>query len=135
MSKMSEIRKKAQNKLRRKYDYTTSDNYGRGTILYKEDPETYHHRDGYDFTYDMNICMDNNIGWHSDKPIEICIGKYRDNGGVSAEKPNRYEKLCDSSISLTLEEFDLIHTIAHQMAEENDWDGQIKRHKQLTKRK
>ena len=32
MAKMSEIRKKAQDKLRRKYNYSTNDNYGRGTI-------------------------------------------------------------------------------------------------------
>ena len=126
---MSEIRKKAQNKLRRKYNYSTNDNYGRGTILYKEDPETYHHKDGYDFTYDMNICMDNNIISHPNSPIEIRISKYRDNGGVFAEKPNRYEKLSDNSISISLEELDLIHTIAHQMAEENDWAGQIKHRK------
>ncbi len=129
MAKMSNIRKKAQDKLRRKYNYSTNDNYGRGTILYKEDTESYHYIDGYDITYDMNICMDDNIRLHPNSPIEICISKYRDNGGVSAEKPNRYEKLSDNSISISLEELDLIHTIAHQMAEENDWSGQTKLHK------
>ncbi len=127
---MSLARKKAQDKLRRKYGYSTNDNYGRGTILYKEDPEVHHHIDGYDVTYDMNICMNNNIGWHSDSPIEIQISKYRDNGSTTVKKSNRYDKLSESFIFLSLEELDLIHTIAHQMADENDWNGQIKRHKQ-----
>lgn len=125
---MTDIRKKAQDKLRRKYKYSTNDNYGRGTILYKADTKVYHHIDGFDFVEDMNIIMDNNISWHPDSPIHIEITKYRDNG-ENVPKDKRYVKLGTNGIALTLEELDLIHTIAHQMSEENDWSGQIKEYK------
>ena len=125
---MSDIRKKAQDKLRRKYKYSTNDNYGRGTILYKTDPSFYRHKDGYNTVYDMNIVMDNNISWHPDTPIEINITKYRDNG-ENAPEGKRYDELGTNGISISLEELDLIHTIAHQMSEENNWQKQIKDHK------
>ena len=127
---MTPERKKAQDKLRRKYGYSTNDNYGRGTILYKAFDKGYTHKDGYKVVSDINICMDNRIVWsYGDKntiaPIEIETTEYKDNG-QDAPKDKRYMKIGRSIMYLSLEELDLIHAIAHQMAEENDWDGQIK---------
>ena len=125
---MSDIRKKAQDKLRRKFGYSTNDNYGRGTILYKADSEVYCHIDGYEYVKDMNIIMDNNISWHPNSHIKINIAKYQDYGNKIPEE-KRYTKLGENEIWISLEELDLIHVIAHQMADENDWAGQIKRSK------
>jgi len=125
---MTDIRKKAQDKLRKKYKYNTSDNYGRGTILYKAGMNVHHHIDGYYFVEDMNIIMDSNISLHADTPIEIEITKYRDNR-ENVSKDKQYVKLGTNGIVLSLEELDLIHTIAHQMAEENNWSEQLKRYK------
>ncbi len=131
---MSDIRKKAQDKLRRKFGYSTNDNYSRGTILYKADPEVYHHIDGYDCVKDMNIVMDNNLSCHPNSHIEINIAKYQDHG-EKAPEGERYTKLGENGIWISLEELDLIHTIAHQMSEENDWAGQMKSRKTRARKK
>lgn len=132
--KMTKIRKKAQDKLRRKYGYSTNDDYGRGTILYKADEEVHQSAYGYDYVNDLNIYMDGNISWHPDSQIRFGISKYRDDG-VNAPEGQRYIELGTNEISITLEELDLIHTIAHQMSEENDWQGQIKRLRQKARMK
>lgn len=136
---MSPERKKAQDKLRRKYGYSTNTDYGRGTILYKAFDEGYTHNDGYKVVSDINICMGNRIIWsYDDKkqitPIEIETIEYKDNEKI-ASKDKRYTKIGRSVIYLSLEELDLIHTIAHQMAEENKWDEQIKEYKKWRNKK
>ena len=77
--------------------------------------------------------MDSNIVWSfNDKgqstPIEIRTTKYKDNG-KTVPKDKRYTKTDESLILLSLEELNLINTVAHQMAEENKWDEQIKKYK------
>ena len=140
MAKMSDIRKKAQDKLRRKFGYSTNDNYGRGTILYKADKRIYHKCEGYDVVRDMNVVIDSRIPWHQfdlsevPSPIDINIASYKDYGEAAPEN-KRYVHIGEIGITLSLEELDLIHTIAHEMADENDWNGQIKRHKQRIRRK
>lgn len=134
---MSPERKKAQDKLRRKYGYSTSDNYGRGTILYKTSDEGYIRNGGYKVVSDMSIYMDNSIVWSYNSkgqstPIGICMTEYKDNG-KTVPKNKRYTKISQSEILLSLEELDLINTVAHQMAEENKWDEQAKEYKKRKK--
>lgn len=134
---MSPERKKAQDKLRRKYGYSTSANYGRGTILYKTSDEGYIRNDGYKVVSDMSIYMDNSIVWSYNSkgqstPIGICMTEYKDNG-KTVPKNKRYTKISQSEMLLSLEEFDLINTVAHQMAEENKWDEQAKEYKKRKK--
>lgn len=137
---MSPERKKAQDKLRRKYEYSTSTNYDRGTILYKTSDAGYVHNDGHEVILDVSICMDSNIGGWSfnDKgqctPIEIRTTKYKDNG-KTVPKDKRYTKTDESVILLSLEELNLINTVAHQMAEENKWDEQIKKYNKKRRNK
>lgn len=136
---MSPERKKAQDKLRRKYGYSTNTNYGRGTILYKTSDAGYVHNDGHEVILDVSICMDSNIVWSfNDKgqstPIEIRTTKYKDNG-KTVPKDKRYTKTDESSILLSLEELNLINTVAHQMAEENKWDEQIKKYNKKRRNK
>ena len=130
---MSDIRKKAQDKLRKKFGYSTNDNYGRGTILYRQDSESHkiYSNDEYGITYDINIVMNNRL-FGSQKPIEICTTQYADYG-KDVPEDKRYKKLHEHTAFLSLEELDLIHAIAHQMAEENDWDLQIKEWKKKRK--
>ena len=110
--------------------------YGRGTILIKSDePVRYSQRmeNGqfvdYAECYDLAVVMDNRVyATSSGNPIRFHITKFQDFGEkVSVEK--RYKELGEYSVGISLEELDLIHQIAHEMAEENDWDGQIKDHK------
>ena len=136
---MSPERKKAQDKLRRKYGYSTNDNYGRGTILYKTSDDGYVHNDGHEVILDVSICMDSNIVWSfNDKgqstPIEIRTTKYKDNG-KTVPKDKRYTKTDETLILLSLEELNLINTVAHQMAEENKWDEQIKKYNKKRRNK
>ena len=83
----------------------------------------------YDECYDLVVVMDNRVyATSSGNPIRFHIAKFQDFGEkVPAEK--RYKELGEYSVGISLEELDLIHRIAHEMAEENDWDGQIKEHK------
>ena len=124
---MSEIRKKAQDRLRRKFGYRTSDNYNRGTILYKEG--RMNTRNGKTWCHDINIEMDNNAYWIIDdrsepEPITIQTAEY-------VHGRNGFQKQSEHRITMTLEELDLIHAIAHQMSEENDWEGQAKEYKKF----
>lgn len=124
---MSKERKKAQDKLRRKYGYSTNNNYGRGTVLYKQCPDTIT-RDGNKYVEDMNIVMNHNIHWNPTSPIQVYTSEYQDNGEKSPPG-KRYEPISEHLILLSLEELDLIHTVAHQMALEYDWEGQAKKQK------
>ena len=133
---MSTLRKKAQDKLRRKFKYSTNDNYGRGTILIKSDESVRYSQRldngqfvDYDECYDLAVVMENRVySTSSGNPIRFHITKFQD-FGENALAENRYKELGEYSVGISLEELDLIHQIAHEMAVENDWEGQIKEHK------
>ena len=129
---MTQERKKAQDKLRRKYGYSTNDNFGRGTILYKADDDVRHDEKGQDYVFDVNFIMDNRLS--DEKPIQIMTRGYLDKGEGLPDK-ERYEERMQYRIELTLEELDLIHEIAHKMAEENNWDEQIRLQKSYRRRR
>ena len=123
---MTKERKKAQDKLRRKYKYYTCSDV-RTTSLFREGVMT----DTCNNVSDLTVWMDCGI-WHypgeKPSPIHIELVKYKDNG-EHVPKETRYEKLGEIEVRISLEELDLIHFIAHEMSKENDWEGQIKRYK------
>ena len=132
---MSEKRKKAQDKLRKKYNYKTNTNYERGTILYKKsvDPD-FNPADNDKIIYDINIIMNKQLLFtktEESNDIIIQTSSYYDAGFCPEDV--RYKHIMDHEIVLSLEELDLIHEIAHQMAEENDWKKQIKNYKKQLK--
>ena len=122
---MTDIRRKAQNKLRRKFGYSTNDNYNRGTILEKggEPYTAYQNRKSYTAIDDIHFVMD----WRIDSEntqIDIYTERYSVYGKENGE--TGYEKIGECHVSMSLEELDLIHAIAHEIAEEGDWNGQVK---------
>ena len=129
---MTEKRKKLQDKLRRKYKYHTNDDYGRGTILIK--PEAgmdcaYVHINGefsYQDSYDLAVSMPKRV--YGDSPITFYTTGYRDLGEDKPED-NRWEKRGEHHICMPLEELDMIHAIAHEMADEYGWNEQNKKSK------
>jgi hypothetical protein len=72
--------------------------------------------------------MDNNTSWHSrpEAPIEFQITRYYDNGEGLPPK-ERYTHAVESRVFLSVEELDLICTIAHEMSDQYDWPGQLKK--------
>ena len=123
---MSDIRKKAQDKLRRKYGYSTNTNYGRGVILYRQDTKSYklNPTDDYNIVHDLNVVM-NNRPYSTDKQIEIHTTQYKDYGD-DAPEDEWYEMLHDHTIYFSLEELELLYTVAREIAKENNWSSQIK---------
>ena len=132
---MSDIRKKAQDKLRRKYGYSTNTNYGRGVILYRQDSDSHelHSANGDKIVHDLNICVNNRIH-DTQNQVEFHTTQYIDHG-EDAPEDGRYEQLHNHTIYFSAEEFDLLATVIHQMAEENDWKDQIQHYKSLEKRR
>ena len=140
MGKISDIRRKLQNTLRRKYNYRTNTNFNRGTILTKQDSthNLYELNSGhfilidtkgieYYPIVDFTVAIPNNP-MYKDRQITFIITSFKDYGDtkVSGE---RFIKDSEHSVSISLEEFDLLHAIAHQMKEENSdlWKSSEKR--------
>lgn len=94
---MTALRKKLQDKLRRKYGYKTNTNYGRGTVLEKIDGDTY-----------FCVVMDHHIYKVPYGDSDILIAYY--------DKDDNLQKEC--KITLTKEEISLIGKIADEMIKE-----------------
>lgn len=100
---MTEMRKKLQAKLRRKWGYQTNADKGRGTVLIKSRA----YKDG-DFVTDLAFAISNEV--LVDDKHRICIYEtdYDTVTGVEAGESMAY---------LSLEELDAICAIAHEVIE------------------
>ena len=124
---MSEARKKILNKLRKKFRYSTNTNYNRGCIVEKPGQLSpcFYNEFGIEYrkVTDFAVVLSNRI--HEKECIEFCLAKYKDYG-ESFKGGERYQKIEDATILISLDELDLIHQLAHEMAQERDWEGQLR---------
>lgn len=100
---MTELRKKLQAKLRRKWGYQTNTNKGRGTVLIK--PWAY--KNG-DFVTDLTFAISSEVGVTDKHRICIYETDYDTVTGVESGESRTY---------LSLEELDVICAIAHELIE------------------
>ena len=107
---MSPERKKAQDKLRNKYGYSTNTNYGRGTVLGRAGSLGV----GGDIV-DVSFVADKRQ--NGAPQIWLYTTKYHDHGEKADEK-NRYEKMSEHVVSLSLEELKLVCEVVEQMSKE-----------------
>lgn len=124
---MTERRKKILSKLRRKFKYSTNTNYNRGCIVEKPGQicPCFYSEFGvqYQKVTDFAVVLSNRI---SEKEcIEFHLTKYKDYG--ESKDGEQYQKVADATVMLSLDELDLIYQLAHEMAEEHDWKGQLKK--------
>lgn len=100
---MTELRKRLQAKLRRKWRYQTNADKGRGTVLIK--PRAY--KNG-DFVTDLAFAISSGVGVADEYRICIYETDYATASGVEAGESRAY---------LSLEELDTICAIAHELIE------------------
>ncbi len=110
--KMSDIRKQAQGKLRKKFKWSTGKFQGNTFITTEVESKTRNGIEVYNIALEFGPCFDPKT---RGKEIHI----YRTKRKFSKNK-RRYEfPLMEEYVaSLSLDELDLIHTIAHQISEE-----------------
>lgn len=127
---MTDKRKKLQDKLRRKFGFSTNNNRNRGTILIKPNATVINYiSEGgikYSIVRDLAVVMDSTI--RNKFPIYLHITEYTDYGEKVPED-ERFKENDDYFIPLSLEELNIINDIANEMNEENDWIDQIKKEK------
>ncbi len=111
---MTPKRKKAQDKLRRKYGYHTESN-ATGISIYKENNTLDPGSKSIFGNRTFNLCIEGDNRIINDRPIKIEI-----------DDPDTNQFML---LSISSEELDLLATIFHELAEESNWKSQIRKMK------
>lgn len=118
---MTGLRKKLQDKLRRKFKYETNTNRNRGTSLIKPNAcvshhSTVNHSKEYDLVTDMAIVMDHWDFQHAkERAIHLYLTQYK-----NPKNSDKFDKLSDLSASISFEELEMIYQIACEMKKETE---------------
>ena len=111
---MTPKRRKALDRLRRKYGYHTKSDVT-GVSIYKENNSLDPGSKSIFAKRFFNICIEGDNRVSDDKPIKIEI-----------DDPDTNQFML---LSLSSEELDLLATIFHELAEESNWKSQIRKMK------
>jgi len=118
---MTGLRKKLQDKLRRKFKYETNTNRNRGTSLIKPNAcvshySTVNHSEEYDLVTDMAIVIDHwDIEHAKERAIHLYLTQYK-----NPKDTDKFDKLSDLSASFSFEELEMIYQIACEMKKETE---------------
>lgn len=116
---MTELRKKLQDKLRKKFRYETNTNRNRGTSLIKPNACIAHYSinsEEYDLVTDMAIVMDHwDFRLAKEHAIRLYLTHYK-----TQKSTDKFDKLADLSATISFEELEMLYQIACEMRKETE---------------